>query len=69
MATGIGIHPAQTGQFTVGGADPEGAIIHSGTSVDQVLANHVGEETVQASMVLACEQPMTGYHESNFSNA
>jgi hypothetical protein len=29
----------------------------------------VGEETPQSSIVLACEQPMTGYHESNFSMA
>ena len=44
-------------------------IIHSGTSVDQRIAAHVGEETPQSSIVLACEQPMTGYHESNFSMA
>jgi hypothetical protein len=37
--------------------------------MDQVLANHIGQETLQPSMVLACEQPMTGYHETNFSNA
>jgi hypothetical protein len=34
-----------------------------------VIANHVGQETPQASIVLACEQPMTGYHETNFSMA
>ncbi len=34
-----------------------------------MIANHVGEETPQSSIVLACEQPMTGYHESNFSLA
>jgi hypothetical protein len=38
-------------------------------SVDQRIAAHVGEETPQSSIVLACEQPMTGYHESNFSMA
>ena len=37
--------------------------------MDQVLANHIGQDTPQASVVLACEQPMTGYHETNFSNA
>ncbi len=37
--------------------------------MDQVLANHVGQDTPQASIVLACEQPMTGYHETNFSMA
>ncbi len=47
----------------------KGAIIHGGITMDQMLANHIGQETVQASMVLACEQPMTGYHETNYSNA
>src|SRR2546430_2214075 len=32
-------------------------------------ARHVGQETVQPSMVLGCEQPITGYHETNFSMA
>ena len=34
-----------------------------------MLANHIGEETVQPSLVLGCEQPITGYHETNFSMA
>jgi hypothetical protein len=34
-----------------------------------MIANHVGSETPQASIVLACDQPMTGYHETNFSMA
>jgi hypothetical protein len=34
-----------------------------------MIANRVGEETPQSSIVLAGEQPMTGYHESNFSMA
>jgi Protein of unknown function (DUF1552) len=68
-ATGQGIHPAQTGNLLSGVPFQKGAIIHSGVSVDQMIANHVGQDTVQPSMVLACEQPMTGYHESNFSNA
>jgi uncharacterized protein DUF1552 len=34
-----------------------------------VLANYIGQETVQPSMVLGCEQPVTGYHETNFSMA
>ena len=68
-STGQGIHPAQTGNLLTGVSFSKGAIIHSGISVDQVIANHVGQDTIQPSMVLACEQPMTGYHESNFSNA
>ena len=37
--------------------------------MDQVLANQLGQDTPQPSLVLACEQPMTGYHETNFSMA
>jgi len=68
-ATGQGIHPAMTGQLLSGVPIKKGAIIRGGISLDQMLANHVGQDTPQASMVLACEQPMTGYHETNFSNA
>ena len=67
--TGQGIHPAQTGSLLSGARITKGAILHSGISVDQVIANHVGEQTPQSSIVLACDQPMTGYHESNFSLA
>src|SRR5882757_3604949 len=68
-ATGQGIHPAQTGSLLSGAHISKGAIIHSGISIDQMIANRVGDETPQSSIVLACEQPMTGYHESNFSLA
>jgi len=68
-AIGQGIHPAMTGQLLSGVPIRKGAIIHGGISVDQMIANHVGQDTLQPSMVLACEQPMSGYHESNFSNA
>jgi hypothetical protein len=47
----------------------KGAIIHSGISVDQMIASRIGVDTPQSSVVLACEQPMTGYHETNFSMA
>src|ERR1700678_1526647 len=67
--TGQGIHPGQTGSLLSGAHISKGAIIHSGISVDQMIANRVGEDTPQSSIVLACEQPMTGYHESNFSLA
>ena len=67
--TGQGIHPGQTGSLLSGAHISKGAIIHSGISIDQMIANHVGEDTPQSSIVLACEQPMTGYHETNFSMA
>src|ERR1017187_9963433 len=68
-ATGQGIHPAQTGSLLSGEHIQKGAIIHSGVSMDQVIANTVGQDTAQSSIVLACEQPMTGYHETNYSLA
>src|SRR5260221_6683216 len=67
--TGQGIHPGQTGSLLSGARIARGAVIHSGISVDQMIASKVGEETAQSSIVLACEQPMTGYHETNFSMA
>ena len=67
--TGQGIHPGQTGSLLSGAHISKGAIIHSGISVDQMIANRLGEDTPQSSIVLACEQPMTGYHETNFSLA
>ena len=68
-ATGVGIHPGQTGNILSGAALQKGAELRGGVSVDQVLARHVGQETAQPSMVLGCEQPITGYHETNFSMA
>src|ERR1700693_4079158 len=66
-ATGVGIHPGQTGNILSGAALQRGAVLRGGTSMDQVLAAHFGEETAQPSLVLGCEQPITGYHETNFS--
>jgi Protein of unknown function (DUF1552) len=68
-AVGMGIHPGQTGNILSGVPIQKGAIVKAGISVDQVLAKALGQDTAQASMVLACEQPMTGYHETNFSMA
>ena len=68
-ATGQGIHPAQTGSLLSGAQIKKGAIIRSGISVDQMIASRLGQDTPQSSIVLACEQPMTGYHETNFSMA
>ena len=34
-----------------------------------MLANHLADVSVQPSLVLGCEQPITGYHETNFSMA
>lgn len=68
-ATGVGIHPGQTGNILSGAALQKGAELRGGVSMDQVLARHIGHESVQPCMVLGCEQPITGYHETNFSMA
>jgi hypothetical protein len=68
-AMGLGIHPPQTGGLLTGATLTKGATLRSGVSVDQVIASRVGQETLQPSMVLACEQPITGFHESNYSMA
>src|SRR5262245_3224891 len=68
-ATGVGIHPGQTGNILSGAALQKGAEPKGGVSMDQVLGRRLGEETPQPSLVLGCEQPITGYHETNFSMA
>jgi hypothetical protein len=68
-ATGVGIHPGQTGNILSGAALQKGPVLRGGTSMDQVLAAHFEEVTAQPSLVLGCEQPITGYHETNFSMA
>jgi hypothetical protein len=69
QATGVGIHPGQTGNILSGAALQRGAVLRGGISMDQVLAAHFEDETAQPSLVLGCEQPITGYHETNFSMA
>ena len=68
-ATGVGIHPGQTGNILSGVSLQKGAVLKGGISIDQMLAKHFEKETVQSSIVMGCEQPVTGYHETNFSMA
>ena len=68
-ATGVGIHPGQTGNILSGASLRKGAVLEGGISVDQALASRLGEFTPRASLTLGCEQPITGYHETNFSMA
>jgi hypothetical protein len=67
--TGIGIHPGMTGGLLAGCSPLKGSVLRAGTSLDQVLAERIGRDTVQPSLVLGCEQPNTGFHETNFSLA
>ena len=68
-AVGVGIHPGQTGNLLSGAPIQQGPIARAGITMDQVLANRLGQETPLASLVLACEPPVTGCHETNFSMA
>ena len=68
-AMGNGIHPAQTGGLLSGSVIQKGAIVRAGITVDQLMANRVGQDTALPSIVLACEEPMTGFHETNYSLA
>lgn len=68
-ALGVGIHPGQTGNILSGAALRKGAELRGGTSVDQAVAMAIGGDDVVPSLVLGCEQPTTGYHDSNFSMA
>ena len=68
-AVGVGIHPGQTGNLLSGAKLQKGAELRGGVSMDQILASDLGTQTLQPSLVLGCEQPTTGYHETNFSMA
>jgi Protein of unknown function (DUF1552) len=68
-AMGTAIHPAQTGNLLSGVPLAPGPIVRSGISVDQALANRIGHATPHASLVMACEPPEAGCHESGFSLA
>jgi hypothetical protein len=67
-AVGMGIHPGQTGNLLSGVPIQKGPGVRAGITIDQVLAKRLGQEMPQPSLALACEQPLTGYHETNFSN-
>src|SRR5467141_1377975 len=47
-ATGQGIHPAQTGSLLSGATIQKGAIIKAGITVDQMIANRIGQDTAQS---------------------
>ena len=53
MSTGLGIHPPQTGSLLTGAHFVKGAVVRSGVSIDQMIAQRVGQDTMQPSLVLA----------------
>jgi hypothetical protein len=68
-AVGKGIHPAQTGSLLNGSVIQKGSIVKAGITIDQMLASRIGQDTPLPSITLACEQPLTGFHETNYSLA
>lgn len=64
---GDGGHARCTGNILSGAALQRGRTIKGGVSMDQLLAKHFEEETPQPSLVLGCEQPVSGFHESQYS--
>lgn len=50
------------------GIQPKGGReIYAATSMDQILAQQLGDKTALPSLVLACERSVSGFHESGYS--
>jgi Protein of unknown function (DUF1552) len=64
---GDGGHARCTGNILSGANLVRGRVISGGVSMDQKLSQHFEEATPMPSMVLGCEQPVSGFHESQYS--
>ena len=60
-------HARCTGNILSGADLQRGREILGGVSMDQKLAAHFDAETFVPSLVLGCEQPVSGFHESQYS--
>src|ERR1043165_4504335 len=58
------IHSSQTGNLLSGAPLASGGEIRSGTSIDQLLAQHYGRSTKVPSLVLGCEQSNPSVHKN-----
>jgi len=58
------IHSSQTGNLLSGAPLASGGEIHSGTSIDQVVAQRHGRSTKVPSLVLACEKSNPSVHKN-----
>jgi hypothetical protein len=58
------IHSSQTGNLLSGAPLASGGDIRSGTSVDQLLAQHFGRSTKVPSLVLGCEKSNPAVHKN-----
>src|SRR5436309_655724 len=57
-----GIHSAMTGNLLTGAPLEGGGGIRSGVSMDQLLAQRVGQESKVPSLVLGCEPSISALH-------
>jgi hypothetical protein len=58
------IHSSQTGNLLSGAPLSSGGLIQSGTSVDQVVAQHLRRQTKVPSLVLGCEKSNPSVHKN-----
>ncbi|MEC7566888.1 MAG: DUF1552 domain-containing protein [Planctomycetota bacterium] len=58
------IHSSQTGNLLSGAPLASGGVIQSGTSVDQMVAQHIGHTTKVPSLVLGCEKANPSVHKN-----
>jgi len=62
-----GGHARCTGNILSGVALQRGRIIRGAASLDQLLARRYEQESAVPSLVLGCEHPVSGFHESQYS--
>ena len=62
-----GGHAKCTGNILSGAALQRGRVIHGAVSMDQLLARHLEDDVALPSLVVGCEQPVSGFHESQYS--
>jgi hypothetical protein len=58
------IHSSQTGNLLSGAPLSAGGIIRSGTSIDQIIAQQIGQQTKLPSLVLGCEKANPSVHKN-----
>lgn len=62
-----GGHAKCCGNILSGIAMQRGRVIRGGVTMDQLLAKQLEDEVFLPSLVLGCEQPVSGFHESQYS--
>ncbi len=63
----VGGHAKGAAGILTGTRPLGGRKIQAATSMDQLLAQRLGDKTTLPSLVLGCERPVSGFHESNYS--